>query len=543
MPSLPAARSRSSSSSSSSSAAASSLPEMPAASSEVITPFQPKLIRINGMPHLITTVDSTLPLEMHTIHQTPSSIPHQTTPYWRGSTHSQASVPSSLPIASTPSFGNNIYVFNKYFQERKSTCTVAFHPAVSSTRFRQNIASPPHPVPSIRVESSGFLQLDIKPFHVKQFPETELLSIELLLALLTSFDQQPQRVNIPLMKRSSTVLQSVLIEKESTITIRLLETEMNSKFNEKSHKQDQSTRSTPTESSTTSSPFESSEASETDTVETMEGESEVDSETELEGTMNIDEGLIRPVIEETTTTISSQSLESSSSSSSSSSMMSQGSVSLGYPFPMRPTPFPIGASAPMRIPPPQMAVVSMPPGLGNRVPMGSPSGMLPYASAFFPFPRRIFPHFPDDITNTSSLWNHIRNLVEFVLQEVNSNLQLFFIELLQRVLPKENHSWISSLAALYQKRLTWFERNQLLCFSEEMMGLSNGLLAERIFFQISSIICLSRISEASCERNVSRARAVFDRHKDRTLPTVANGLLLMSYHSLYKKLKAEKYSL
>ena len=134
----------------------------------------------------------------------------------------------------------------------------------------------------------------------------------------------------------------------------------------------------------------------------------------------------------------------------------------------------------------------------------------------------------------------MRKLVEFVVQEVNCNLQLTFIELLQRILPKENHSWISSLATIYQKRLTWFERNQLLSFSDEMMLLSNGSLSERIFFQICSIVCLARISEASCERNVSRARAVFDRHKDHTLPKVAKGLLLMSYHSLYKKLKSEK---
>ena len=544
---------------------------MLAASTEVITPFQPKLIRINGIPHLITTVDSAPPVGVHSTQQTPSSIPHQTTPYWRTSTYSQGSDSSRQRTASAPLFVNDVYVFSKYFQERNSVCTVGFHPAVSSTRFRQNIRSAPHPVPAIRTESSGFLQLDIKPFHVKQFPETELLSTESLLALLASFDQDPERVNIPMMKVSGSVLNSVLTEKESTITIRLLESEIYSTFigsNQKNNKQDATpTSSAQTDSSITSSPFEFSEASESDPLEvagTLEEDSESDSEMGQEESMNIDAGLIQPVIEEDSGSVSSQSSSSSSSSSSTSSMMSQASGFLVSPFPMMPPPFPIGgmagppplagiaqsigASGPSGAPPPQIGVLPTSPGLGNRMDIRPPlvshmPWMIPYASAFLPFPRRPFPDFPDEITDASYLWRHVRNLVEFVLQEVNGNLQLSFIELLQRVLPEENHSWIRSLAALYQKRLTWFERNKLLSFSEEMMALSNGILPERIFFQISSIICLARISEASCERNVSRARAVFDRHKDRTLPTVANGLLLMSYHSLYKKLKAEKYSM
>ena len=490
---------------------------MLAASAQIITPFQPKLIRINGIPHLITTADSSLPLEMPLTHQTPSSIPPQTTPYWRASTHSQAPSSSRQKIALAPSVGNEVYVFSKYFQERKSACTVGFHPAISSTSFRRNIASLPHPVPAIRLESSGFRQLDIKPFHVEQFPETELLSIESLLALITSFDQDPQRVNIPVMKVSGSVLNSVLIDRESTITNRLLETEIYSTFigsNQKNSKQDSTTRSAQTDSSTTSSTFEPSDASESDTLEiggVLEGGSESDSETDLEESMNIDDGLVQPVTEEQTTTISSQGSSSSSSSSSTSSIMAHSFGFFPSPFSMMPPPVPrggmagppplagtaqIGASQPSGVPAQQIGVFASSPGLGNQtdIPLSFLShvpAMMPYASTFLPFPRRAFPHFPDEITDASSLWSHVRNLVEFVLREVNSNLQLSFIELLQRVLPEENHSWISSLGGLYQKRLTWFERNQLLSFSEEMMALSNGIMSERIFFQISSINLLS----------------------------------------------------
>ena len=530
--------------------------EMFGAAAEVITPFQPKLVRINGIPHLLTTAESTLPQGMHPHAQTPLSIPQQPSPYWRASVSSQAPPTGIEHMPSVSTSLDSSYVFNRYFHQRKTSCTVGFHPSISTTSFKHNITARPQPIPVIDAQSSTFLQLDIQPYHMKPFPEAELLSVELLLALLISFDRDPELIERPLIMHRGNRLDSVLLDKESSVARSLLKNELYAKFigvSTHSRETDHHPSSPSIGSSSTGLPDNTSESVESDPEQShivSDGELEFDSETETEDTMNIDEGLIPSVIPDQTISTSSGTSSSSSSSTSTSSSLHgipTDSVQLvsTVAFPLfqpggitTPTLSPertqlIDSRAPTVVPPT--------PPIGWPTPFSHIPGMSPYASVFSPCTRHVFPQFPDVKEDASSLWNHIRKLVEFVLQEVNCNLQLTFISLLQTILPKENHCWINPLATLYQKRLTWFERNQLFSFGDEMTAFSNGTLPERIVFQVSSIICLARISEASCERNVSRARAVFDRHKDHTLPQVANGLLLMSYQSLYKKLKSEKY--
>ena len=543
----------------SSHAAASSQLELSAATTEVITPFQPKLVRINGIPHLITTAESDILRRLNSIPQVPSFIPQQTTPYWRSSSSSQALPTGMQRMSSAPPSTDSSYVFNTYFHERKSACTVGFHPAISTTSFKRNIASRPLPVPVADRESSRFLQLDILPYHIKPFPEADLLSVESLLSLLTSFEGDHQLIDMPVIKLHGSTIDSLLVDKESSIARCLLKKELYAKFidsNKESHETETVHQSKPESelsgSSSTSLAVDPSDTIESDVEQSQtisDGELEIDSETETEEATNINEGLLPSAMQEETATVSSGSSNTSSSSSSvSTSLPGMPPDSVRFVASVPPPVFPPGGVTTSSVPSLPSLKVSQPiapavqtPPIGFSPPFSHIAGTIPYTSVFSPYARHIFPQFPDDNPDPSSLWTHIRKLVEFVLQEVHCNLQFKFIELLHRILPAENQSWISSLAALYQRRLTWFERNQLLSFSDEMIALSNGSLPERIFFQLASIICLARISEASCERNVSRARAVFDRHKDHTLPQVANGLLLMSYHSLYKKLKLEKY--
>ena len=128
----------------------------------------------------------------------------------------------------------------------------------------------------------------------------------------------------------------------------------------------------------------------------------------------------------------------------------------------------------------------------------------------------------------AELHQHLSNIVLYITQTSPAIIIPAYKHILQSVLPRRLHFWIDSLETILKSRLSLPFGSCISSFVSDMITLSNGSTIEKLYHQLTTMLCSSVISESSCERGLGKAKSISTKTRSNMRTEVLNAILLAS---------------
>ena len=381
----------------------------------------------------------------------------------------------ALDSQNSPAYLSSLY----YMPPLKTT---PLHPLIGGTTqtLTTLLAQQPRLTTQSIISQPSFIQ-HIKPAHLCPTPETTLMCVESLLGLLSSYYSNEEYMRKkPILRDGWNNLQSVLNEKERILINKKLPTDIYYQIID-SHPLDSPDISTSSNS---------------------------DSSLPAPSPVNLDtRKRLRPIKGK-----NSQGTRKSTTQTQSSSSSSVRESSSDEPF----------ATS-------SEDLSDFEVDDGDKVPIDEEL-IVDTSGGTFPQYHLPDPHgFSFDTEHSDAeLHQHLSNIVLYITRISPSIIIPGYRHILQSVLSSGREFLIDSLETILKSNLAQPFGSSLCSFISEMKVLSNGSDIDKLYYQLSTILCSAVISESSCERGLGKAKSISTKTRSNLRTEVLNAILLAS---------------